>query len=127
MMTLQKFVKLSSAEFVQLIRDEDTCEMYLDALARIDDFLCEFVPDREPPREADADSIVKDLTTIQTKIIGHTAIKQNIQKNLDVAQDLRNEALRMRQTGESFHLVETQIEAFLSESLEQYKSVAWAY
>jgi len=127
MRVLRKFVKLSASAFIQVIQDEDICEKYLDALAFIDDLLCEFVPNREPPREKDASFIVKNMNAIQTAMTSHQAIQQNIRENLDIAQDLRADVLKVRTGSQGMHLIEIEIENFLAELLEQYKSVAWAY
>ncbi|MBI1929114.1 hypothetical protein HYR99_33315, partial [Candidatus Poribacteria bacterium] len=103
MKVLRKFVKLSASDFIQMIQDEDICEMYLDALALIDDFLCAFVSNREPPREKDASSIVKEINAIQAATSSHQAIQQNIRENLDIVQDLRAEALKVRASNQGIH------------------------
>jgi hypothetical protein len=127
MQIVRKFVKLPSSDFVVLIQNEDASEMYLDALVLLDDLLCEFVANREAPRENDINSIVGDIATIRTTLSGYQEIQRNIEDNLIIAQNLRATAVKQRKARGAGHATGMEIENFLAELLEQYKSVAGAY
>lgn len=117
-----KFTKLPSAGFLEIDLNSDVSEMYLDSLALMDDLLCEFVPDREPPRQNNADSVIDSIKKIQKTISGHTAdeVEKNIAENFEIAKTLRNEALKGSD-------VKKLIKDFLANLLQQYMWIAQGY
>ena len=89
-----RYSKLTAQGIMEIESDAEVCSLYLDFLALIDDLLCEFVEDREPPRQS-AEDTVRCITQIQSKIaiLNANTVQENIATNFETAQRLRSKAL----------------------------------
>lgn len=123
----RRFQSLDPADLATVLADEDVRESYLDSLSLLDDLLCEFLPEREPPRATNETELVQEIDRLRHALAASPPVARVVDENKNAAVQLRQVFLARASVNEPRFDIELAIRQFLTALLEEYQSIAERY